>query len=127
MRQGSSVREFLVLASGSALVTRDDQPDVLLRPGDWFGDGELLAKSTASATVIALTDVELIVMSYGEFIGLVDAITSFRRRLVTALAERLHQPQLPIARGPAPQAPARRADRTSAKHSRLRQQLSDLH
>jgi cAMP-dependent protein kinase regulator/CRP/FNR family cyclic AMP-dependent transcriptional regulator/cGMP-dependent protein kinase 2 len=86
VRRGASVREFFVLASGSAVIIRDGLPDVAMRPGDWFGDVDLLSKSAASATVIALTDVELVVMSYPEFSALFDGVRSFRRRLVRALA-----------------------------------------
>lgn len=59
-----------------------------MQPGDWFGDIDLLSKSAASATVTALTDVEVIVMAYPEFSGLFDAVPSFRRRLVRTLAVR---------------------------------------
>jgi len=57
-------------------------------PATGSGDTELLSKSATSATVIALTDIEVMVMSYPEFIALFDAVASFRRRLVTALAAR---------------------------------------
>jgi CRP-like cAMP-binding protein len=87
-RQGQLVREFLVLASGSAVVVRDDAADAVLLPGDWFGDDDLLSKRAASATVIALSDVEVIVMASAEFSTLFDAVPTFRRRLVTALAAR---------------------------------------
>jgi len=88
VRQGTTVREFIVVASGVALAARDGSPDTVLQAGDWFGDAELLSKSGATATVFALTDVDVIAMSYPEFISLFDSVCSFRRRLVAALAAR---------------------------------------
>lgn len=88
VKQGTSVREFLVLASGTALATRDGVPQLLLGAGDWFGDAELLSKRSASSSLIALTDVDAVVMSSREFATLFDAVGPFRRRLVRRLAGR---------------------------------------
>ena len=87
-REGGASREFLVIGSGAALVTRDGVPDVVLRAGDSFGDADLLAKRESSAGLVALSDVELVVMSGGEFVALLDTAPSFRTRVVKALAER---------------------------------------
>ena len=88
VREGAPSREVLILASGVALVTGDGRPDAMLRTGDCFGEADLLAGSSSSATVVALTDVELVVVSHGEFSALLDKVPTFRRRVVTSLAER---------------------------------------
>jgi CRP-like cAMP-binding protein len=87
-RQGAPSREVFVLASGVALVACDGRPDGVLRAGDCFGDADLLARGVASATLVALSDVELVVMSHAEFSALLDKVPSFRRRIFTSLAER---------------------------------------
>jgi CRP-like cAMP-binding protein len=87
-REGVRTREFFVIASGTALVTRQGVADVTLHPGDPFGAIDLLTKSESSAGLIALSDVDLVVMSSIEFLGLLDEAPSFRRRVMTRLAER---------------------------------------
>lgn len=77
-----------MLVSGTALVTRNGLADVVLRAGDSFGDADLLAKGEWSAGLVALTDVELVVMSTAEFCGLLDTAPSFRRRVIGRLADR---------------------------------------
>jgi len=86
VREGAASREFLSVASGSAVVTREGLPDVVIGPGEWFGDADLLSGGVSSATVTTLTEVELIVMSWSEFSALMDTVAPFRRRVVKALA-----------------------------------------
>lgn len=86
VREGQTSREFVLIVSGSVAVIRQGLPEVVLGSGEWFGDIELLSDSTSSATVIALTDVECIVMSRPEFTRLFDAVPSFRKPLVRSVA-----------------------------------------
>jgi len=62
------------------------EAEVVLGSDDWFGDIELLSDGASSVTVIALTDVECIVMSRPEFVHLFDAVPPFRKRLVRSIA-----------------------------------------
>jgi len=87
-REGSRKVEFFVIVSGSALVTRDDLPRTFMTQGDWFGEADLLARSPYSYGLLALTDVELVVMSSAEFATVFESVPSFRRRVVTRLAAR---------------------------------------
>jgi CRP-like cAMP-binding protein len=86
VRERETSREFVLIVSGSVAVIRQGFPEVVLGSDEWFGDIELLSDGTSSATVIALTDVECIVMSRPEFTRLFDAVPSFRRRLVRSVA-----------------------------------------
>jgi CRP-like cAMP-binding protein len=86
VREGQKSREFVLIVSGSVALIRQGIPEVVLGPDEWFGDIELLSDGTWSATVIALTDVECIVMSRPEFTGLFDEVPSFRKRLVRSVA-----------------------------------------
>lgn len=86
MREGEPSSEFLLIVGGSVAVARRGVPEVVLGPEGWIGDVDLLAASVSSATVTARTEVELIVMSRGEFLALFDWLPSFRRRLVRSVA-----------------------------------------
>ena len=87
-REGARCDQFVVLVSGSVAVVRDGRPDEIMRAGEWWGDADLLAGTRCSSMVIALTDVECLVMSRNEFIGLFDNAPAMRRRVVRSLAER---------------------------------------
>lgn len=88
VREGAPSREFLIVASGSVLVSWEGLSETVIGSGDWFGDLDLLSASMSSATVSTLTDVELIVMSRSEFSTLFETVESFRSRIVKELASR---------------------------------------
>ena len=85
-REGGRCDEFFVLVCGSVAVVRDGRPDGFLSAGEWWGDAELLAGARSSSMVIALTDVECLVMSRNEFLGVFDDAPAMRRRVVRSLA-----------------------------------------
>ncbi len=85
-REGARCDEFIVLVSGSVAVVRDGRPDEFMGAGQWWGDADLLAGTRSSSMVIALTDVECLVMSRNEFLGLFNDAPSMRRRVVRSLA-----------------------------------------
>jgi CRP-like cAMP-binding protein len=86
VHEGGRCDEFVVLVSGSVAVVRDWHWDVVAGAGAWWGDADLLAGARSSVTVIALTDVECLVMSRAEFLGVFDDAPSLRRRIVRSLA-----------------------------------------
>ena len=86
VREGARCDEFVVLASGSVAVVRNGRPDEVMRAGEWWGDIDLLAGARSSSTVISLSDVECLVMSRNEFLGLFNDAPTMRRRVVRSLA-----------------------------------------
>jgi CRP-like cAMP-binding protein len=86
-RQGAPCEEVVVLVSGSVAVVRDGRPDEFMGAGEWWGDADLLAGTRSSSTVIALTDVECLVMSRNEFLALFDDAPAMRRHVVRSLAQ----------------------------------------
>ncbi len=78
--------EFVALVSGSVGVVRDGRPVGFIGAGEWWGDAELLAGTRSCSMVIALTDVECLVMSRSEFLVLFDDAPAMRRRVVRSLA-----------------------------------------
>ena len=85
-REGARCEEFVVLTKGSVAVVRDGRPERFLGPGEWWGDADILAGSRSSSMVVALTDVEFLVMSRNEFLGAFDDAPAMRRRVVRSLA-----------------------------------------
>lgn len=73
--------------------------------GEWWGDADLLAGTRSSSMVTALTDVECLVMSRNEFLGLFDDAPAMRRRVVRSLAnaarapDRVRRPALMVEQG----------------------------
>ena len=72
-RQHEQGREFFVIDSGTAQVWRDDRPLGSLSAGDHFGEISLLAGRPRTATVVAETEMDLLVASRREFLALLEA------------------------------------------------------
>jgi CRP-like cAMP-binding protein len=62
-------RNLYVLIAGSALLNADDNVSVSLEPGDYFGRNPA-SQHQLSASVVAVSDVELLVISQEEIIRL---------------------------------------------------------
>jgi CRP-like cAMP-binding protein len=90
-RQGARCDEFVVLVSGSVVVVRDGRPHAFMGAGEWWGGADLLAGTRSASTVIALSDVECLVISRKEFLGLFESAPAMRRRLVRSLANEARQ------------------------------------
>jgi CRP-like cAMP-binding protein len=89
--------EFVVLASGSVVVVRDGRPDRFLGAGEWWGDADILGGTRSSSIVVALTDVECLVMSRNEFLGAFEDAPAMRRRVVKALAQSINSATISAA------------------------------
>ena len=67
VREGDVGREFMIILSGTASVSRQGNKFATLGPGDFFGEMSLLGKGPRSATVIAETDLLLEALNRREF------------------------------------------------------------
>jgi CRP-like cAMP-binding protein len=71
MSEGSPAREFIIIGSGTARVSRETDAGVAtvadLGRGEFLGEMELLAGTRRAATVTAATDLGVLVSSAGEF------------------------------------------------------------
>jgi CRP-like cAMP-binding protein len=76
----------LVLTAGEADVNRGGSALGRLEPGDHAGEMSLLDGSPASATVVATSDVEALVLYQRDFDNLLETIPSLGRRLLASLA-----------------------------------------
>ena len=67
IRQGELAHAFFVIVAGVASVIRDGRPVRSLGPGDFFGEIGLVGKPYRTATVIANSDLDVLVMGRRDF------------------------------------------------------------
>jgi len=71
MREGSTAKEFLVIGSGTARVSRETEAGVAtladVGSGEFLGEMALLSGMRRTATATATSDLEVLVSSVGEF------------------------------------------------------------
>jgi CRP-like cAMP-binding protein len=91
VEQGDTGKEFFAIVAGSARVSRNGRKVATLGPGDAFGELALLDKGPRNATVVADSDMELLVLGQREFAKIVDATPGFARTLLTGMARRIQQ------------------------------------
>jgi CRP-like cAMP-binding protein len=91
IRQGETKRECFVIAEGQAKATMRGRRSVTLGPGTFFGEMSLLDGGPRSATVVAETDMHLLVLSSREFSSLLDSVPTVARGIMRGLAERLRE------------------------------------
>ena len=88
-RQGEIGREAFVLLDGRAEVQRDGTVVAELGPGAVIGELALLDGGPRTATVVASTDVDLLVLTRPAFNAVLDEIPTLAHQLLVALAHRL--------------------------------------
>jgi CRP/FNR family transcriptional regulator, cyclic AMP receptor protein len=87
--EGETGHEFFVILDGTARVTRQGRKVATIGAGDAFGELALLEKAPRNASVVADTDMELVVLGQREFAGLIDEVPGFARKLLAGMAHRL--------------------------------------
>ena len=83
---------FFVIKSGTAKVLQDEREIRELGEGDFFGEIALLETSERTASVIAMTPMELVVLSESAFKRLVETDTAAARECELAMRERWASP-----------------------------------
>ena len=89
--EGETGHEFFVILEGTAKVSRHGRKIASLGAGDAFGELALLEKAPRNSTIIAETDMELVVLGQREFAGLIDEVPGFARKLLAGMAKRLRE------------------------------------
>ncbi|MSO38335.1 MAG: cyclic nucleotide-binding domain-containing protein [Acidimicrobiia bacterium] len=87
--EGATGSEFFVIVSGTAKVTRRGRKVATVGPGDAFGELALLVPAPRNATVVAVTQMEVLVIGQREFRALLEEAPGFSRKLLTGMATRL--------------------------------------
>jgi CRP-like cAMP-binding protein len=93
--EGDRGREFFVLLSGEAEVTRRGEHINTMKEGDFFGEVALVTKMPRTATVTATSDVDVLVITERDFDTLLKRSPQVGRCVAEALAERV-APELPV-------------------------------
>jgi len=93
--EGDRGREFFVLLDGEAEVTRRGSRINTMKQGDFFGEIALVTKMPRTASVVATTDVRVLVITVRAFDALLKKSPEVGRSVAEALAERV-APELPV-------------------------------
>lgn len=80
---------FFVIIDGMVGVRTPVGAGIQLRPGDFFGEMSLLDGEPRSATIVATTDVRLLIVDRFHFWRLMDETPDLTRRILTILSRRV--------------------------------------
>ena len=86
---GDQGESFFVMLEGTALVTAGQFTDVLLGPGDFFGEMALLDGFPRSATVTAETPVEVMIVTRAKFLKLLQSEPTIGIEMLKTLSRRV--------------------------------------
>jgi CRP-like cAMP-binding protein len=89
VREGEAGHEAFVIMEGSATVSRKGETLAQLGVGDVVGELAPLTGGTRTATVVADTPMELLVIGQREFAGLLDEVPGLAVRVLHNLAHRM--------------------------------------
>jgi CRP-like cAMP-binding protein len=91
-RKGEAAREAFVIVEGWAAVMHDDEPVAALGPGQFVGEMAMLDGGPRTATVVAKTDMRLLVVGPAAFSAFANQ-PKVARNMATQLAGRLRNSQ----------------------------------
>jgi CRP/FNR family transcriptional regulator, cyclic AMP receptor protein len=89
-REGAIAHEFFVIEDGAASVRQDGEEISTLGPGDFFGEIALLESPRRTATVVAITPMQLLVMHSRDFKAMEHEMPLVADRLRAAIYARLN-------------------------------------
>jgi CRP-like cAMP-binding protein len=89
--EGAPGHEFYFILEGTAAVKKGNRKIATLGPGQYFGELALLDRAPRNATVVAETDMRLLVLGQREFSGILDEVPSLTHKLLSAMAVRLRE------------------------------------
>lgn len=89
--EGQPGHEFFLIVKGTATVRRKGRKVATLGPGQYFGELALLDRGPRSASVIAESNMELLVLEQRHFLGLLDTLPTLARKLLAVMAARLRE------------------------------------
>lgn len=87
-KEGRIDREFFLILSGSVAVTQKGRQVNLLGSGQFFGELAAVHPGPRTATVTALTDLEVLIIGPRE-LTMISEIPGFREALLQGMAQRL--------------------------------------
>lgn len=91
VEQGATGRECYIVLDGTAAVKRSNRKVASLGVGDCVGEMSLLDHGPRTATVVAETPMEVLVLGARQFAGVLDEVPSLARKILAALAARVRE------------------------------------
>ncbi|MFN2624998.1 MAG: cyclic nucleotide-binding domain-containing protein [Mycobacteriales bacterium] len=91
IKEGSVGYEFFVIVDGKAEVKKGGRVVAALGAGDYVGELALLDRAPRNATVVAATEVNVILLGYREFWGVLSEAPGLDKKLLVGMAKRLRQ------------------------------------
>lgn len=91
VEQGAQAREAFVILSGEGEVTVDGKQVATVGPGDCVGEIALLDKGPRSATVVATSQMEALVLDPREFNSLLLNVPAIAVKVAAALAAQVRE------------------------------------
>jgi CRP/FNR family transcriptional regulator, cyclic AMP receptor protein len=85
--EGDAGNAMYVILTGTARVSRAGRKLATVGPGAAFGELALLSKGPRTATVVALSDMEVAIITRRKLTRLLEAAPAFSRKLLEALAD----------------------------------------
>jgi CRP/FNR family transcriptional regulator, cyclic AMP receptor protein len=94
VEQGRLGHEFFLILDGKAVVRRDNRKVAELSAGQYFGELSLLDKGPRTATVVADTDMKVLVLGQREFLAVLDDVPGLAYKILRIMASRLREADL---------------------------------
>lgn len=89
--EGEMGAYLFVIVNGRAEVRRNGRTVAELGAGDHFGELSLLDRRPRSASVVCMTDVEIVLLSRRDFDRLLDTVPAIARKVMRSMAARLRE------------------------------------
>jgi len=89
VREGASAQEFFLIEDGEAAVLQDGERIAVLGPGDFFGEIGLVETDRRTASIIAATPMDVIVMYRAEFEQMEKELPTVADQIRAAIRARL--------------------------------------
>jgi CRP/FNR family cyclic AMP-dependent transcriptional regulator len=94
VEEGHLGHEFFLILEGKATVSRGGTAVAEVGPGQYFGELALLDKGPRTATVVADSDMRLLVLGQREFLGVLDDVPGLSYKILRIMAHRLREADL---------------------------------
>lgn len=94
IRQGDFGHELVIIIEGTASVIRDGRKVATVGPGDFVGEMAVLQSQKRNASIVADTELHVLVIDQRVLDTLLDDIPGMARRLLKVVALRCAEPDL---------------------------------
>ncbi len=90
IREGEAGEEFWMVIEGELAVHRGGEEVARIGPGDYFGELAVIDAAPRDATIVATTQLELLLIDRRRFWSTLEGSPTLMRKILVGLARRLH-------------------------------------